>query len=97
MSTMRSISNTLTYGGNGLDVAIGTLADSGSGFVPSPVRQFGSFIDTTQRNPYNEENSIDKARERFRTSIPGMRNNVAAKVNSFGKKTTSSGNRAIDF
>jgi hypothetical protein len=98
MSTMRSISNTLTYGGNGLDVAIGTLADSGSGFVPSPVRQFGSFIDTTQRNPYNEENSIDKARERFRTSIPGMRNNVAAKVNSFGEeKTTSSGNRAIDF
>lgn len=98
MSTMRSISNTLTYGGNGLDVAIGTLADSGSGFVPSPVRQFGSFIDTTQRNPYNEENSIDKARERFRTSIPGMRNNVAAKVNSFGEeKTTSSGNRVIDF
>lgn len=98
MSTMRSISNTLTYGGNGLDVAIGTLADSGSGFVPSPVRQFGSFIDTTQRNPYNEENSIDKARERFRASIPGMRNNVAAKVNSFGEeKTTSSGNRVIDF
>lgn len=98
MSTMRSISNTLTYGGNGWDVAVGTLTDSATGFIPGPVRQLGSFLDTTQRNPYNEENSTDKARERFKASLPWARENVAAKINPYGEeKTTSSGNRAIDF
>lgn len=98
MSTIRSISNTLQYGGGGTDVAIGVIADSATGFVPSPVRQLGGFLDTVQRNPYNEEDNLARAKERFKATLPWAREDVAAKINPYGEeKTTSSGNRALDF
>lgn len=98
MSTIRSISNTLQYGGGGTDVAIGVISDSATGFVPSPIRQIGSFFDTVQRNPYNEKDELTRARERFKATLPVAREDVAAKITPFGEeKTTTSGNRLIDF
>lgn len=98
MSTIRSISNTLQYGGGGTDVAIGVISDSATGFVPSPIRQIGSFFDAVQRNPYNEKDELTRARERFKATLPVAREDVAAKITPFGEeKTTTSGNRLIDF
>ena len=98
MSTLRSISNTASYGGGLTDVAVGVIADAGTGFVPGPIRQLGNFIDPIQRNPYNGGNNISRAKSRIAAVIPGVRNNVPAKITPFGEeKTTSSGNRFKDF
>lgn len=98
MSTIKGVFDTLQYGGSGTDVAIGIIADSASGFIPSPIRQLGTLTDTTQRNPYNEKDDFTTAKERFKATLPVIREDVAAKITPFGdEKTTSSGNKVIDF
>ncbi len=76
-----------------------TLAvDAGTSFVPRVISQAAQAFDTTYRNVYDEEGAKGVGIARFKSSIPGVRNTLPAKVNPFGSEVSNTtGNRVLDF
>lgn len=86
MQSLRNFQNTIDYGGNCVDIAIGILASGATGFIPSVVRQTGNFLDPIQRNPYKEETPLNKGIEQIKATIPFMRKSVPASITPYGEE-----------
>ncbi len=86
MQSLRNFQNTIDYGGNCVDIAIGILASGATGFIPSVVRQTGNFLDPIQRNPYKEGTPLNKGIEQIKATIPFMRKSVPASITPYGEE-----------
>ena len=86
MQSLRNFQNTIDYGGNCVDIAIGILASGATGFIPSVVRQTGNFLDPIQRNPYKEGTPLNKGIEQIKATIPFVRKSVPASITPYGEE-----------
>lgn len=104
MSSIQELMNAWQYAG-GEDIAErarnAALSYAGSqlpGFVvPNLVAGIASGLDNTVRAPYLGETAEDDLVNQFLADIPGLRENVPARLDSWGNERTYSDNDVLNF
>ncbi|MDO5398925.1 MAG: hypothetical protein Q4G33_13455, partial [bacterium] len=98
MSTLKSVFDTIHYGGTGTDAAIAIAVSGLTGFEGSLLRQTAGFLDTSARNPYNNEGEVKIGLAQLMQNIPKLREQVNERITPFGEiRSNTSGNRILDF
>ncbi len=89
MQSLRNFQNTIDYGGNCVDIAIGIFASGATGFIPSMIRKTGNYLDPVQRYSYKQETPLKKGIERIKAAIPYVRKSVPATITPYGEEKQS--------
>lgn len=102
LENIRQISNQYQYsdadtkGGKAMDAVAGYVAGQAASFVPNAVKGIAQGLDTTQRDLYTAETVGGKTKDAVVASLPGLRENAPAKLDSYGREMTT-GDPLLNF
>lgn len=85
MSGLQDFFTTMEYaegttGEKALEAAKNTVASGAAGFIPSPIRQFASFLDPIARDT-SADSQFERVVNQAKSNIPFLRETLPAKVN----------------
>ena len=79
------------------DAALGYGASQAASFlIPNIVGGVATGMDGTVRNTYTSKNPLKQATDSIVSKIPGLRNTLPAKQDSYGNDRQSTGNKLLD-
>ena len=90
MQQLNSIQMELRYHDDDMLKTIPTIGlelmkGSATGFVPAPVRQMAQARDEYYRETYHSQDLVDNTRDALMNSIPGLREKLPTKQDSYGR------------
>ena len=104
MSQIRDLVNGYKY--SSADTTSGKLGDAALGYgasqassflIPNIVGGVATGMDGTVRNTYTSKNPLEQAKDSIISKIPGLRNTLPAKQDSYGNDRQNTGNKLLDM
>lgn len=97
MTAIQDASNAYTYSeaetdaGKLMDAAISYLGSQASSFIPNALAGIAQGTDSYQRDSYSAESTLGQIWDNVKAKVPGLRETLPAKVDSFGDEMETEG------